>query len=126
MTAPVMPQPVQPMQPPQPPQSPFPVRANDSEPPVAMIYMRRLSKLLVEPKFTALQLQHPEWAQQAVDAYNRAMQAVQAAMPAPPLPKGVVISDKVTGGDIGAEEQAATHPNAPKQAGPPKPPGVVK
>lgn len=125
MTAPMMPAQA-PMQPPQPPPSPFPIRANDAEPQVAAIYAKRLSKLQVEPKFAAMQEKFPEWAQMAIEAYQRAVQAVQAAQPPMPLPKGVVITDKVAGGDIGAEEQAATHPQAAKQAQPAQPPQMPK
>lgn len=136
MTAPVMPPqqaaPPQPMAPPpQPPPSPFPVRANDQEPLVAGIYVKRLSKLMVDPKFTAMQEQFPEWATTVVEAYQRYMQVVIAAQPPMPLPKGVVITDKVAGGNIGAEENAATHPNQPqpqqpKQAQPAKPPQMPR
>ena len=121
MTAPMMP-PQQPMQPPQPPPSPFPVRANDAEPVAAAIYAKRLSKLQVEPKFMAMQEKFPEWAQMAIEAYQRAVQAVQAAQPPQPLPRGVSITDAVNGGDIGAAEQSALHPKPAQPAQPPQMP----
>jgi hypothetical protein len=59
--------------------TPFPVRPNDDEPQVAQVYFKRLSKLFVDPEFSA---QPPEWQQTAIEAYTRAkavMQAIQMA-----------------------------------------------
>jgi hypothetical protein len=106
---PTDPQTGQPMPAPWTPFAPLPV---DNEPLIAALRQRRLGKLQAKSEFAA---QPPEWQQVALDAYNMAVQAVQASMPAPPLPKGVVIQDKIAGGNVAAEEQAATHPNAPPQ-----------
>lgn len=118
MTAPMMDQqqgPPQPPVPPTPPWTPFAALPMDAEPRIAQLRMRRLGNLMAKGEFTE---QPPEWQSVVIDAYNQAVQAVQASMPAPPLPKGVSISDKVSGGNIAQEEQAAAHPQAPQQGAP--------
>lgn len=107
--------PPQPPVPPTPPWTPFQALPMDAEPRIAALRMRRLGLLMAKGEFTA---QSPEWQSVAIDAYNQAAQAVQASMPAPPLPKGVNIQDKVAGGNIAAEEQAAAHPGAQPQGAP--------
>lgn len=121
MTAPMIPpqQPATP--PPQPPvlpplPNPFHDRPNDTEPQVALIYQKRLSKLFVDPKFEA---QPPEWQSLPIALYQK---VTQALMPPPVLPRGVVISDKVSGGSIAQEEQAAVQGVQPAQPGQPQQP----
>lgn len=125
MTAPMMdpnamqqtPAPQPPILPPLP--NPFPDRPNDTEPQVALIYQKRLSKLFVDPKFMELKSKFPEWATLPEAMYMRVTQALQ---PPPVLPKGVMIQDKVSGGNIGAEEQAAMQGVQPQQPGQPQQP----
>jgi hypothetical protein len=96
-------QPVAPFVPPQmaPLHNPFPPRANDGEPMVAMVYLQRLSKLLVDPAFDK---QPPPWQQTAIAAYQRAAIALQ---PPPVLPKGVNITEKADPSTVAAAEQGA-------------------
>lgn len=122
MTAPMIPpQQIQPAtSPPQPPvlpplPNPFHDRPNDTEPQVALIYQKRLSKLFVDPKFEA---QPPEWQSLPIALYQK---VTQALMPPPVVPRGVSIVDKVSGGDIGAEEAAAAA-GKPQQPGQPQQP----
>jgi hypothetical protein len=83
----------------------------DEDPLLADMRRRKLAKLIDSAKFEGMP---PEWQQVAIAEYQRMQQIVAASQPAPPLPKGVNIQDKVTGGSIAAEEQAATHPAQPQ------------
>lgn len=82
MTLPFPPQPgiMQPPMgpPPIPPKpfSPFDVVGNETEPEVAGIRMRRLSRLMSTARFKA---QPPPWRQLVTDEYNTARQAVASA-----------------------------------------------
>lgn len=97
--------------PPTPPWTPFAALPMDGEPRIAALRMRRLGNLMAKGEFSE---QPPEWQAVVIEAYNVSAQAVAASQPAPPLPKGVSISDKVSGGDIAEEEQKAAHPKAPQ------------
>jgi hypothetical protein len=118
--------PVDPMQPqgPPPPQppvlpplpNPFHDRPNDTEPAVALIYQKRLSKLFVDPKFEAMP---PEWQNLPIALYQKVTMALQ---PPPVVPRGVSIVDKVSGGDIGAEEAAAASGKPAQAQQPARPP----
>ena len=124
MTAPMMDSMQQQTLAPQPPvlpplPNPFPDRPNDTKPAVALIYQKRLSKLFVDPKFMELKTKFPEWATLPEAMYMKVTQALQ---PPPVLPKGVVISDKVSGGGIAQEEQAAMQGVQPAQPGQPQQP----
>jgi hypothetical protein len=124
MTAPMIdPQqqqgPPQPPVPPTPPWTPFAPMPTDEDPLLADMRRRKLAKLIDSAKFEGMP---PEWQQVAIAEYQKMAQVVAAAQPPAPLPKGVNIQDKVTGGNIGAEEQAAAHPAAPQQQQPQRPP----
>jgi hypothetical protein len=109
MTAPMMPQPQQQMQPPQPPPGPFAPMPNDADPRKAMVVQKALSKLFESPQYRKMP---PQWQQLPIAKYNAAVQALQ---PPPVLPKGVNITAKGDASTIGAEENAAMHPNQPQQ-----------
>lgn len=109
MQQPTTPPPQPPVLPPLP--NPFPDRPNDTEPQVALIYQKRLSKLFVDPKFMAMP---PEWQSLPIAMYQK---VTQALMPAPVLPHGVSIIDKIAGGNIGSEEQSAVQGIQPQQQG---------
>ena len=108
-----------PMTPPQPPQqppapppqpfTPFLARANDSEPAVAMQWMKRLSKLMFDPRFESFD---PLWQQLVNDRYAAAQKVIQSVTPLPALPKGMEIrampADAQT---LAADAQAALHGN---------------
>lgn len=114
MTALMIPEqqgPPQPPTPPVPPWTPFAPLPMDNEPRIAALRMRRLGNLMAKGEFSS---QAPEWQAVVIDAYNLAAQAVAASQPAPPLPRGVSISDKVSGGDIAQEAQKAAHPQRPQ------------
>lgn len=81
--------------------NPFPSRPNDGEPAVATVYMKRLSKLFVDPKYAQ---QSPAWQTLPTGAYQKAVQALQ---PPPTLPKGVAISMKGDETTVRQEEQEA-------------------
>jgi hypothetical protein len=100
----------QPMQAPWTPFNPLPM---DNEPLNAQLRMRRLGKMMAQVKFEAFP---PEWQQVAIAEYQNMSNAVLAAQPAEPLPKGVSIVDKASGGDVAQEERKATHPNQPQRA----------
>lgn len=107
------PQAPQPLPPPQRPWTPFDPRPNDSEPLIAQKWMTRLSKVISTVKYSAAT---PEWRQVLDEAYTTARAAVAAAQPAPALPKGVTIQGKPQdAGSLGAEENAAQHPDKPQQ-----------
>jgi hypothetical protein len=116
MTAPMIPpqqaQPPALLQPPVPPWTPFTPMPTDEDPLLADMRRRKLAKLIDSAKFEGMP---PEWQQVAIQEYQRMQQIVAAAQPAPPLPRGVNIQDKVAGGNIGAEEQAAAHPQQQQQ-----------
>jgi ribonuclease E len=81
-----------------------------------MATIKRLSKLMFDPRFSA---QPPEW-QEIVNV--KYLAARQAMAPAPVLPKGVVIQAKP--GDaaaLAADEQAAASGQAPKPQQPQAP-----
>src|ERR1035437_9827106 len=107
MTNPMMPpqpQQAQPLQPPTPPPSPFMPRANDSEPAVAMQWMKRLSKLMFDPRFSS---QPPLWQGLVNDRYKAAQQVILAVTPLPALPKGMEIRAMPTdAAGIAADAQA--------------------
>ena len=95
----------QPLAPPTPPPSPFPQRANDSEPSVAMAVMKRLSKLMFDPRYDK---QPKEWQSVVNDKYNAARTVMASLAPQPALPKGVTIVGKpADAASLQAEEQAA-------------------
>jgi hypothetical protein len=130
VTAPMPPQaaPPQLLPPPVPPWTPFPSRPNDGELPIAQMWVKALSEIMSTDQFDKW---GPEWQQPLIAKYNGANQVVQASIPPQPLPKGVVIQDKVTGGGIAQEEQAALHPQAPQPANAPPaatqpPPGLPR
>ena len=75
MTAPMVPQGPPPLPPK--PWSPFTRLANDDEPEVAAIRMRRLSRLMATARFAA---QPAEWQQLVVEEYNFARAAVAQVM----------------------------------------------
>lgn len=116
--------------PPQPPVNPFQPKPNDTEPTVAMKWMKRLSRLMLDPAYDA---QPPEWQDLVNQKY---MVAVQALQPPAQLPKGVVITAKADPSSIAADEQAAiqglkpnpngsqppTVPGSPAQPQPPRQP----
>ncbi len=117
MTAPMLPQaPPQLLPPPVPPWTPFAPRPNDGELAIATMWAKRLSEVISTVQFDKF---GPEWQQPLLTKYQAASQVVQASIPPQPLPKGVVIQDKVTGGGIAQEEQAALHPQSPQPAAPP-------
>lgn len=87
--------------PPQPPVNPFQPKPNDTEPAVAMKWMKRLSRLMLDPAYDE---QPPQWQDLVNQKY---MVAVQALQPPPQLPKGVTITAKGDPSSIGADEQAA-------------------
>lgn len=72
MTAPMPPAP---LVPPSPPWTPFPLLPNDNEPPIAKLWMRRLSEVMHTAQFFA---QPPEWQQCLVQKYQAAVQVIQA------------------------------------------------
>ena len=107
-------QPPQPLAPPTPPPSPFPARANDSEPEVARAVMKRLSKLMFDPRYDA---QPKEWRSQVDDKYNAARTVMAALAPLPALPKGVSIVGKPSdAASLQAEAQAAMGKSPAAQA----------
>lgn len=124
MTAPVAPQAappqMQPPQPPTPPWTPFQPKLNDSEPLIAALWVRKLSRVMSTVKYDQFKQRSPLWIQPFDEKYTLARNAVAAAQAPPPLPQGVSIGVKSSSGDVAAAEQAATHPNAQQQ---PKPPG---
>ncbi len=87
--------------------SPFVPKPNDAEPAKAMVVMKRLSKLFEQPEFANFP---PEWQALPAQVYQAAAQALQ---PPPVLPKGVTITAKGDQTNIGQEEYAAMHPQAP-------------
>jgi hypothetical protein len=74
--------PADPMQPAAPPVSPFTPRPNDNETAIATKVMKRLSKLMFDPKYTAFKQTNPPWAAFLDQRYNQAAQAVTAAQQA--------------------------------------------
>jgi len=120
MTAPMMPQaPVQTaMMPPKMPWTPFTPLPTDSEPAIATMRMRRLSKMIDSAKFEGFP---PEWQATAINEYQRMAQVVASVTPLPPLPKGVTVQEKVgDAGSLAAGEQAAINPSkAPAPTGAP-------
>ena len=122
MTAPMLPpqqaQPPALLQPPVMPWTPFTPLPTDEDPLLADMRRRKLAKLIDSAKFEGMP---PEWQQVAIVEYQRMQQVVAAAQPAPPLPRGVNITDAVKGGDVAAEEQRAAHPQAQQQAQQPQP-----
>ena len=93
MTAPMPPQgqpqaPPQPLQPPVEPWHPFKARPNDNEPPIATLWMKRLSKVMSTTKFSQMP---PEWQAPLVQKYQQAVHVLQqmaAAQAPPPKPVG--------------------------------------
>lgn len=72
--------------PPTPPWTPFPARPNDAEPPVALLWAKRLSLVMSSPKYGSMIV---EWQQALGEKYDAARQVVQAAVaPAPAPPSG--------------------------------------
>lgn len=112
---PVPPQPPQ-APPPAPPVNPFAPKPNDTEPAVAMKWMKRLSRLMLDPAYDA---QPPEWQALVNQKYQVAAQALQ---PPPQIPPNVKITAMGDASTIGAEEQAAIHGVQPGSAAPPAPP----
>lgn len=115
------PAPVAPIQiamvPPTMPWTPFTPLPTDSEPLIATMRMRRLSRMIDEAKFESYP---PQWQGVAITEYQRMAQVVQSVTPVPPLPKGVVIQAKA--GDpqsLAADEQAATRPGSVPPTPPP-------
>lgn len=107
------PAPIQPVQtamtPPAMPWTPFKPLPTDSEPPIAMLRFRRLSKLIDSAKFESFP---PEWQSVAITEYQRMVQVIQASQPPAPLPKGVTVSGKADDAEaIAEEEKAAANPN---------------
>ena len=100
MTSPMMPQ-----QPPVPPPSPFMPRANDQEPRIATLITKKFGVLMFEAEYAK---QPPEWRALVDQKYQA---AVKALTPPPVLPKGVNIAMQGDASTIGAEEQAAMHPD---------------
>ena len=87
MTAPMMPQqPPQPLQPPTPPWTPFAALPMDSEPEIAKVRKRRLSRLMATARFSS---QPKEWQAVVVQAYLEARQALAAAAQAQTQAQGV-------------------------------------
>ena len=113
-------QPPQPLTPPTPPPSPFPARATDSEPEVARAVMKRLSKLMFDPRYDK---QPPEWQSLVNDKYNAARTVMAAMAPQPALPKGVsIVAKPADAASLQAEEQAAMGKSpAPPQVAQPSP-----
>ena len=110
--APQPPAPVQPVdpqtgQPMSAPWSPFAPLPMDDEPPIAAMRQARLRKLMATAEFSA---QPPEWQQLVTAEYGRMRNAVAAAQPPAPLPKGVAIDVKSDPSTVGQAEQNATHP----------------
>lgn len=71
-----------PTQPAAPPATPFTPRPNDNETVIATKVMKRLSKLMFDPKYTAFKQSAPEWAAFVDQRYQSAAQAVTAAQSA--------------------------------------------
>lgn len=108
--------------------SPFPTRPNDTEPQVAEIYRKRLSKLFVDPKFSA---QPPEWQGTAVEAYQRFVQTIQQAQVQQAQVK--IIGQAKDAKTLQEEEKVSSGGGQPQPQGshpgsqgtpPPKPPGT--
>lgn len=68
---------------PQMPWTPFPPKPNDTEPAIAKLWMRRLSRLMSTAKYFSFP---PEWRQVVELKYGEARQIVAAATAPPPLP----------------------------------------
>lgn len=98
------------------PWHPFQGRPNDAEPPVAALWLKKLSATMSTVAYDTMKAKFPAWVQPFDQKYQAAMQVVQAAQPQPPLPKGVTIQGKADQTNIGAEEQAALHPGSQPQA----------
>lgn len=81
--------------------NPFQPRPNDDEPAVALATVKRLSKLMFDPQYSA---KDPMWQSVVNDRYMAARTALQ---PPPQLPHGVTISAKGDPPNIAQEEQAA-------------------
>lgn len=115
------PAPIKPVQtaltPPQMPWTPFAPLPTDSEPPIASMRMRRLSRLIDSAKFSAFPT---EWQGVGITEYQRMAQVVQSVTPLPPLPKGVTVQARAV--DAGTAAQEETSIDHPAQAPPPKPP----
>jgi hypothetical protein len=116
---------MQPPQPPTPPWTPFQPKLNDSEPLIAALWVRKLSRVMSTVKYDQ---QPPLWRQPFDEKYNAARNAVAAVTAPPPLPHGVSVVAKTGAGDVGQAEQAAMHPGAAPQGQPqgqqqPQPPG---
>ena len=112
MTSPMMQPGMQPPAPPPPqPFTPFLARANDTEPAVAMQWMKRLSKLLFDPRFQSFS---PLWQQLVNDKYKAAQQVIQAVTPLPALPKGIEIrAQPLDAASLAGDAQAALHGTPP-------------
>lgn len=107
--------------PPPAPWSPFQPRPNDTEPDIAQLWVRRLSKVISSVKYDKMP---PLWRQPLDQKYMGARQVLQAASAPPPPPNGPPGAPP-PGGGPGAPPGAPKPPQGgqpPHQPGPPKPP----
>lgn len=122
---PIPPAPQLPPPPPQ-PWSPFQPRPNDSDPNVAHLWMRRLSKVISSVKYDQMP---PLWRQPLDQKYLAAQQVMAAAMAPPPAPGGPPNGPPGPGGPPKPGEKSNSPPGQspqsakqPSQPQPPKPP----